>query len=236
MSTASSKIIYTITADVDRSDPDQIVYGQFANVATVKGDSFGEHSSAVSIVPKEPNIIIAKTVIQNKFELGKEVTFNIFVINKGPGYADNAIVDDNIEKMGFFDSWVITVETDTIGGTRSGHFSANNNLNTNIDIAPRYAGVDGFITYHVTGIVRSDYIKEEASNTVDLYDPVTARDSSSSAEIGKDLGVEALNVSILKVSDTPRYIPGGEIIYTIYLQNNSTAPALDLTLGDDLGK
>lgn len=228
------KIIYTITADVDRSDPDQIVYGQFANVATVKGDSFGEHSSAVSIVPKEPNIIIAKTVIQNKFELGKEVTFNIFVINKGPGYADNAIVDDNIEKMGFFDSWVITVETDTIGGTRSGHFSANNNLNTNIDIAPRYAGVDGFITYHVTGIVRSDYIKEEASNTVDLYDPVTARDSSSSAEIGKDLGVEALNVSILKVSDTPRYIPGGEIIYTIYLQNNSTAPALDLTLGDDL--
>ena len=228
------KITYTIIADVDRSDPDQIVYGPFENVATVNGDGFDAHSDSVMIKPKEPNIIIAKTVDQDKFELGKEVTFNIFVINKGPGYADDAKVDDYITKMDFFDSWVITAETDTTGGTRPGSFSANHDIHTTVDIAPRYAGVDGFITYRVTGIVKSDYGKKEAANTVELYDPVTARDSSSSAEIGKDLGSEALNVSILKVSDTPRFTPGGELVYTIYLQNNGASPALNLTLVDSL--
>jgi len=228
------KITYTIVADVDRSDPNQIIYGQFENAATVKGDGFGEHSDSVIVMPKTPNIVISKTVDQNQFELGKEVTFNLFVINKGAGYADNAHITDDIANMGFFDSWVITAATDTIGGTRPGSFSANNNINTDIDIAPHYAGIDGSITYHVTGIVRSDYVKEEVSNTVELYDPVTDRDSSSSAAIGKNVGSQALNVSILKVSDTPLFTPGSDLVYTIFLQNNSSSPVLNLTLTDDL--
>ncbi|MBL4831169.1 MAG: DUF11 domain-containing protein [Aliivibrio sp.] len=228
------KITYTIIANVDRSDSSKIIYGKFTNEATVSGDKFGSHTDSANIVPKEPDIFIAKTVDQDMFETGQKVTFNIFVVNKGAGYADNALVKDDIKAMGFFDNWTIVAETDSTGGTRSGDYSDNSNIDTTVDLAPRFNGVDGFITYHITGIVKSDYAKNEASNTVELVDPITDRDSSASAEIGKGLGAEALNVSIVKASNMARYIPGGDLIYTIYLQNSSNEKISNLTLVDPI--
>ncbi|MGY6298086.1 hypothetical protein ACXIUY_24340, partial [Vibrio parahaemolyticus] len=74
------EVVYTIDAQIDRSNPDQILYPQFSNTATVKRPDSTVQSSAsdsVTVYAKEPKIIVTKTTPDEEFMLGDWVTFTV---------------------------------------------------------------------------------------------------------------------------------------------------------------
>lgn len=242
---AGVEIVYTIKAKIDRAAnafaDSPILWGNFTNTATVSASNSDysspfSHSSSSDVTPNVAKIVVIKTVDESYFVPGEKVTFNVEVRNVGTGYANDIEVTDDINAMNFFDSWTITAETDHLGGTTIGNFADNQNINTTVDIAPAKGRTSngetyGYIIYHITGIVKQDYSLDEASNTARVYDPKTDIEHKSSAQIGLENGLNKLNVSIVKSSDT-HYIPGEEHEYTIYLQNNGEKRAYNLTFID----
>ncbi len=238
------RVIYTIVAQIDRSVDSRVVWGKFTNTATVDTPDNGESlSDSVVVYPDDPNVFVTKTTPNEHFEIGTEVTFDIYVFNKGTGYANEVDVSDDINGLGVFEAgWTITASTDS--HDKSGSYvdekttwPDGGNIASKVDIDPKadsgeFNGM-GYVKYSVTGIVKSDYVKEEISNTVEIHDPATGTDHSSTAEIGKDGDTQKFNVSILKTSDKIRVVPGEDITYTITLLNNSTSVIADnLTVVD----
>lgn len=167
-------------------------------------------------------IIVVKTTPDDDFIPGKEVSFKITVRNRGLGYADEVRVFDDIKALNAFSTWSYTSETDSnnspyktgsYAGDPSG-YQTDENLDARVDIDPNVSGVDGSVTFVVTGVVKNDYKESEISNTAETYDPSTNLNQSSSAEIGHVSG-DSLNVSILKTADKVRFIPGEDVTYEI---------------------
>ncbi len=238
------RIIYTITANIDRSDASKIVWGKFTNTATVSTPDNGKSASdSVVVHPKDPDVIVTKSTPNEKFEIGKEVVFDIYVFNKGAGYANDVDVSDDINGLGVFEAgWTITSDIDSHSKTgsyadaKSSGWADGSNIQAKVDIDPQESSGDfagmGYVKYQVRGIVKSDYAHNEISNTVNIHDPSTSTDRSASAEIG-DGGVEDFNVSILKISDKVKVEPGKDITYSLILLNNSeTVTADNLTVVD----
>ncbi len=238
------RITYTIEAQIDRNDSSKIVWGSFTNSATVSTPDNGDsNTSSVTIYPRDPDVLVTKTTPNNNFAVGETVTFDIYVFNKGSGYANDIDVSDDINGLGVFEpGWTIVSNTDS--HARSGSYpdakSAwpdGGNIATKIDIDPKESAGDfggmGYVKYSVTGVVKSDYMQEQISNTAEIHDPATNTDHSSTAEISKDSSEDKFNVSILKTSDKVRVVPGEDITYTITLFNNSTTvEAENLTVVD----
>lgn len=238
------RVIYTVTAQIDRTDNNKIVWGKFNNIATVSTPDNGKSSSDNAWVhPKDPDVFVTKTTPNDVFKVGETVEFNIYVFNKGSGYANDVDVSDDIAGMNVFEpGW--TIQASTEGHPKSGSYADikstwpdGGNIQSKVDIDPKESSGDyngmGYVVYKVTGTVKSDYIKDEISNTAEIHDPATGTDHSSTAEIGKGAVSEKFNISILKTSDKVRVIPGEDITYSIMLLNNSTSvTANNLTVAD----
>ena len=238
------RIIYTVSAQIDRTDDNQIVWGKFNNIATVSTPDNGKSNSDNAWVhPKDPDVLVTKTTPNDVFKVGETVEFNIYVFNKGAGYANEVDVSDDIIDMDVFEpGW--TIQESTEGHPKSGSYADikstwpdGENIQSKVDIDPKESSGDyngmGYVVYKVTGTVKSDYAKDEISNTAEIHDPSTGTDHSSTAEIGKGAVTEKFNISILKTSDKVRVIPGEDITYTITLLNNSTTiTAKRLTVTD----
>lgn len=238
------EIIYTIVAQIDRSNGDEIVYGEIKNTARVEtpdSDSQSQLSDTALVKPKTPDVVVVKTTDNDNFVPGEWVDFKVSVYNRGAGYANEVAVNDDIIGMNAFSEWKITSATDdnnspfktgSYAGSKS-NYPDNGNINTKVDIDPKTAQGMGFVTYTIRGLVRNDYDKEEISNTVEIRDPATGLNQSASAEIG-DSGEDKLNVSIVKTADKTLFVPGEDVIYSIYVQNNSANTANELKLVDRL--
>ena len=238
------EVVYTITAQIDRSNGDEIVYKQFENSAVIEtpdSDSQSGMQDAAIVYPKVPNVVVVKTTKENEFVPGQWVEFDVTVYNRGAGYANEVRVTDDIKGMDVFSKWEITAFTDKNNSPyktgsypdSKSNYPDNGNINTKIDIDPQTAQGMGFVTYKIRGLVKNDYKKDEISNTVEIHDPVNNLDQSATAEIG-DSGDAKLNVSILKTADVTRFVPGQDVTYFIYLQNNSENVADNLKLIDPL--
>ena len=237
-------ITYTIEAQIDRSDVSKIVWGTFTNTAWISTPDNGESTSVSAVVyPNDPDVLVTKTTANENFSPGDAVTFDIHVFNKGAGYANDVDVSDEIKALNVFEQgWIIKSDTDSHYATGSYADEKNTwpdggNIASKVDIDPKESdgefGGMGYVKYTVTGMVKSDYTKEEISNTAQIHDPATNTDRSSTAQVSKNGSDDEFNVSILKTSDKVRVIPGEEIIYTITLLNNSsTVTATDLTVVD----
>ncbi|SUP37896.1 hemagglutinin/hemolysin-like protein [Vibrio owensii] len=228
-------ITYTIVGTLDRSVDTEILWGHFSNTATVKSTEAEDNinlSDSVTTHPNEPNLVVAKTAQNTDFVVGETATFDIYVYNRGAGYANDATVKDNIEALNFFSNWSVTGSTNTDEpGSRYGDVSNNENIDTDVDITP-----GGWVHYEITGLVKSDYPHEQVSNRVDVYDPLTDRDHSSSAQIDNRDSVYDVNVSLTKTTSVVRYTPGEELIYTIVVANNADEPESELILIDRLSE
>ncbi len=238
------EVIYTITAQIDRSNGDEIIYKQFSNsvvVETPDSDSQSSAQDAATVYPKTPNVVVVKTTKENEFYPGQWVEFDITVYNRGAGYANEVRVKDDIKGMDVFSEWEITAFTDKNNSPyktgsfpdNKSNYPNNGNIDTRIDIDPQTVQGMGFVTYKIRGLVKKDYKKYEISNTVEIHDPINNLDQSATAEIG-DSGDAKLNVSILKTADVTRFTPGDDVTYFIYLQNNSENVADNLKLVDPL--
>ncbi|WP_373413052.1 hypothetical protein [Vibrio jasicida] len=228
-------ITYTIVGTLDRSVDTEILWGHFSNTATVKSTEAEDNinlSDSVTTHPNEPNLVVAKTAQNTDFVVGETATFDIYVYNRGAGYANDATVKDDIEALNFFSNWSVTGSTNTDEpGSRYGDVSNNENIDTDVDITP-----GGWVHYEITGLVKSDYPYEQVSNRVDVYDPLTDRDHSSSAQIDNRDSVYDVNVSLTKTTSVVRYTPGEELIYTIVVANNADEPESELILIDRLSE
>lgn len=203
------EVVYTIVAQIDRSNPDQILYSQFSNTATVKTPDSTVQSSAsdsVTVYPKEPKIIVTKTTPDDEFIPGDWVTFTVSIFNFGEGYANEVHVTDDIVGLDAFSEWTIDAtidsnnspyKTGSYAGPKSG-YPNNGNIDSRIDIDSKVGSEKGSVVYVIHGRVKSDYAKQEISNTAQAYDPLTNLNQSSSAQIG-DGSSDKLNVSILKL-------------------------------------
>ncbi|OCH14845.1 hemagglutinin [Aliivibrio sp. 1S165] len=238
------EVIYTIVANIDRSDENKIVWGSFNNIATVTTPDNGESDSDNAWVRyKDPDVFVTKTTSNDNFVIGEEVVFDIYVFNKGEGFANDVDVFDDINGLGVFEAgWVIESSTDSHSSSGSyaddkSTWPDGGNIQSKVDIDPKESagGYDGmgYVAYKVTGIVKDDYSLSEISNTVETFDPATNTESSSTAELGEDALLSRFNVSIVKTSDKVKVIPGEDITYSITLYNNSsTTTANNLTVID----
>jgi uncharacterized repeat protein (TIGR01451 family) len=224
-------ITYTLVGTLDRiGDPSEIVWGEMENTATANMADINQNvSDTAQASPEMPDLLVEKTVLEGNFTPGSTLTYHVHVSNRGPGYANDAAVKDDIAGIGAFSSWKISATTDSLGGTTTGTFADNQNIDTQVDVAPK-----GFVDYTVTAIVKSDYSADEISNTATLHDPLTGRDFSSSAVVSQ--GRQDFGVDIIKTGDTMSYTPGGQVTYTIKLTNTSDQEAKNLTLMDELSK
>lgn len=222
-------ITYTIVGTLDRSVDSEILWGTFRNTATITGPHTNL-SDTVTTHPQEPNLVVAKTAENTDFIVGETATFDIYVYNRGIGYANNATVEDDIAELNFFSSWTITPSANTDKpGSRYGEVTDNENIDTDVDITP-----GGWVHYKITGLVKADYPHDQVSNRVDVYDPITDRDHSSSAQIDNADSNYDINVSLTKTTDVVRYTPGKDLIYTIVIGNNGDVDESDLVFIDRL--
>ncbi|MEL7293716.1 MAG: DUF11 domain-containing protein, partial [Pseudomonadota bacterium] len=238
------EVVYTITAQIDRSNGDEIIYKRIDNSAVIEtpdSDSQSGMQDAAVVYPKAPNVVVVKTTKENEFVPGQWVEFDVTVYNRGAGYANEVKVSDDIVGMNAFSEWTIQASTDNNNAPfKTGsypdvksNYPDNGNIDTRIDIDPQTTQGIGYVTYTIRGLVKNDYKREEISNTVEIHDPVNNLDQSATAEIG-DSGDAKLNVSILKTADVTRFTPGEDVTYFIYLQNNSENNADNLKLIDPL--
>ncbi|WP_408740063.1 hypothetical protein [Vibrio owensii] len=228
-------ITYTIVGTLDRSVDTEILWGSFSNTATVKSTDAEDNinlADSVTTHPNEPNLVVAKTAQNTDFIVGERATFDIYIYNRGVGYANDATVKDDIEALNFFSRWSITGSTNTDEpGSRYGDVSDNENIDTDVDITP-----GGWVHYEVSGIVKNDYPHDQVSNRVDVYDPLTDRDHSSSAQIDNKDSAYDINVALTKTTNVVRYTPGEDLEYTIVIGNNGDIPETDLILIDRLSE
>ncbi|MCX2789700.1 hypothetical protein OQJ86_07930 [Vibrio sp. Sgm 5] len=228
-------ITYTIVGTLDRSVDTEILWGSFSNTATVKSTDTEDNinlADSVTTHPNEPNLVVAKTAQNTDFIVGERATFDIYIYNRGVGYANDATVKDDIEALNFFSSWEVIGSTNTDEpGSRYGDVSDNENIDTDVDITP-----GGWVHYEVSGIVKSDYPHDQVSNRVDVYDPLTDRDHSSSAQIDNKDSAYDINVALTKTTNVVRYTPGEDLEYTIVIGNNGDIPETDLILIDRLSE
>ncbi|MFV8438000.1 hypothetical protein [Vibrio owensii] len=228
-------ITYTIVGTLDRSVDTEILWGSFANTATVKSTDAEDNinlADSVTTHPNEPNLVVAKTAQNTDFIVGERATFDIYIYNRGVGYANDATVKDDIEALNFFSSWEVIGSTNTDEpGSRYGDVSDNENIDTDVDITP-----GGWVHYEVSGIVKNDYPHDQVSNRVDVYDPLTDRDHSSSAQIDNKDSAYDINVALTKTTNVVRYTPGEDLEYTIVIGNNGDIPETDLILIDRLSE
>ncbi|WP_409930960.1 hypothetical protein [Vibrio owensii] len=228
-------ITYTIVGTLDRIVDTEILWGSFSNTATVKSTDAEDNinlSDSVTTHPHEPNLVVAKTAQNTNFIVGERATFDIYIYNRGTGYANDATVKDDIEALNFFSSWSVIGSTNTDEpGSRYGDVADNENIDTDVDITP-----GGWVHYEVSGIVKSDYAHDQVSNRVDVYDPLTDRDHSSSAQIDNSDSLFDINVSITKATNVVRYTPGEYLEYTILVKNNDGENFAEVELRDELTK
>ncbi|WP_399426272.1 hypothetical protein [Vibrio campbellii] len=228
-------ITYTIVGTLDRSVDTEILWGTFSNTATVKSTEAEDNinlSDSVTTHPYEPNLVVAKTAQNTDFIVGETATFDIYIQNNGKGYANDAVVQDNIAALEFFTNWTITgsINTDE-PGSRYGDVADNENIDTDVDITP-----GGWVHYVVTGVVDNAYPFDQVSNRVDVYDPLTDRDHSASAQINNKDSAFDINVSLTKTTDVVRYTPGDYLEYTILVKNNDEEKMAEVELRDELTK
>ncbi|WP_374222446.1 hypothetical protein [Vibrio sp. B1ASS3] len=228
-------ITYTIVGQLDRTVDTEILWGSFSNTATVKSNEVEDNINLLDSVtthPYEPNLVVAKTTQETSFVAGESATFDIFIHNRGTGYANDATVKDDIEALNFFSSWSVTgsVNNDELG-SHYGDVANNENIDTDVDITP-----GGWVRYAISGIVKNDFVEDQVSNRVDVYDPQTDRDHSSSAQIDNSNSAYDINVSISKTTGAVRYTPGDDLVYTIVIRNNDETDENDLVLIDRLSE
>ncbi|MGL4533894.1 MAG: hypothetical protein ACRCUA_02350, partial [Fusobacteriaceae bacterium] len=200
-------VTYKITATLKTSTNSEVLYGPITNKA--KADNI---ESINTITPKFPSLNTTKVATVNSFIPGDTVSFKITVSNAGPGYANDALVKDNLNTA-YFENIVINGIPSGLGTTTGITNPLNGNLDAIVDIAP-----GGKVEYTVVAKVKSDYTGNTVSNTVEVKDTQNNLTTSTSATITKQGGTGNL-IDFIKRSNTTTFEPSGTITYYLDVAN-----------------
>ena len=238
-----AKIVYTVTATLK-----PLSYGNIVNNAVINGvTSTTTHSQAPSTVTvdkKDTNGTSSGT-----YTASGTINYIITVSNTGTGIANDIPVNDIINSIQALDetgvqsqafaTWTITAknysgnQTLTSGGTTTygttpGTFSNNNNISTNIDIAP-----GDKVIYYVTGTVKSGIIGT-INNTAQITNESSQVLSSNTTHTM--LYVDTINdINVSKSANVTTYKAGDSVTYTITLTNLNTQKYAIVNIVDLVG-
>lgn len=217
-------VIFKITGVVNNTE-NEVFYGAFTNTMVADGIK-----STGTTSPNNPFLRITKTSSNKSYTSGGTIEYTIVVENIGTGYANNAVITDNlggvVDGAGnkAFSSWTIT-GTPKGYGTTIGDLT-NGNLNTTVDIAP-----GGSVTYNITAKL-NDGLKGVITNEAQVYDPQNGNTSTASAS--EDNIDEDGTIFIRKTTNIPGVIPLDTFTYIIDVYNNSSETLTDIEVFDDL--
>lgn len=210
-------ITYTITVDVATD-----AVGTITNIAVVNG----VNAASVSHTSEGDLVSAVKSSATTQYTPSGQIAYTLTIANDGNGYAQNISVADALSTIttgivgggngAAFSSWTISATT-TGTGTTAGTYGNNSDLNAIINIAP-----NGSVTYTIIGTVSENAvgtISNEAS-IEGVYTNIVSH-TSESAEI-----------SATKTSGTTEYAPGGQVVYTLTVNNTGSGYAQDVSVKD----
>ncbi len=219
---------------------------QFTIKGTIRSDALGEVEAnratvgnklvvTPTIPPVEPNLIFEKVVTSTtadsnacsfpsntgsgcQYNPTGQVVYQITVENIGEGIANDVKIIDKLNDIktstganAFSDlSTTILQQPDPSRFSISGKYSGNQPLNATFDLMPGdkvVFGLQGTVDADATGTITN----------------VAKVDGKNSNDVILDQGDSEILAS--KTTDTPTYIPGGEVRYTLYIANKSDSNA-----------
>ena len=223
-------------------------YGNIVNNAVINGvTSTTTHSQAPSTVTVDKKDTNGTS--NGTYTASGTINYIITVSNTGTGIANDIPVNDIINSIQALDetgvqsqafaTWTITAknysgnQTLTSGGTTTygttpGTFSNNNNISTNIDIAP-----GDKVIYYVTGTVKSGIIGT-INNTAQITNESSQVLSSNTTHTM--LYVDTINdINVSKSANVTTYKAGDSVTYTITLTNLNTQKYAIVNIVDLVG-
>ncbi|MGL4897286.1 MAG: hypothetical protein ACRC31_02500, partial [Cetobacterium sp.] len=212
------RIIYTITAKAKDSS-----IGNIVNKVDLKKNSIVEKTSTVTTsataLAINGNVLITKVPTETEYKPGDIITYTITVKNPSNAFMDNLAIKDLITSVTAtqidgttspaFDSWNLSVISTSGIGTVPGTGSITNatgDLILTADIGP-----NGSIVYQIkakTKLTTVGIIKDEVTTGGDNV-----------PETGPGVKMSTPLLEVAKNVNTTEYVPGGNLIYTIDVDN-----------------
>ncbi len=219
---------------------------EFTIKGTIRSDALGDidanHATAggvkvetPAIPPVAPNLVIEKLVINTtadggsctfpsttgdgcEYNPGGQVSYTISVENTGEGIANDVEIIDKLNTISTSTSTkafssISTTVVEQPSADRfsiSGSYSGSKPLDAKFDLMP-----GDKVVFGVAGEVDSD-----ATGTITNIAKVDGVDTNDIV-----LGQGSAEIYASKSTDTPTYVPGGEVRYTMYIANTSDSNA-----------
>lgn len=205
---------------------DPLFAGVLINTATLSPTEPGETpltAEAKTTVKKLSRLQISKSG-PAAVVAGQIMTYQIKVSNDGPSTALNALIRDAIPVQLSQVSWIASPSgTSTI---KAGANGTGNTLNVTADIP---VGAENEITIQVTGTVASDYAGNLSNIAI-----VTPSDPDSPPVVTPPVITEVIKQPKIVLSKTgpATATAGGEVIYTIEVNNTGLSDARNLIIED----
>lgn len=227
------RIIYTITAKAKDSS-----IGNIVNKVDLKKNSIVEKTSTVTTsataLAINGNVLITKVPTETEYKPGDIITYTITVKNPSNAFMDNLAIKDLITSVTAtqidgttgpaFDSWNLSVISTSGIGTVPGTGAITNatgDLILTADIGP-----NGSIVYQIkakTKLTTVGIIKDEVTTGGDNV-----------PETGPGVKMSTPLLEVAKNVNTTEYVPGGNLIYTIDVDNPGDGYATNVRIEDKL--
>lgn len=185
----------------------------------------GQNIFAVTALPPQADLSIAKTDNQTTANPGKPISYTITVTNSGPSDVTGATVTDTVPSTITGVSWSCTASSGSSCGAASG---TGNTINTTANLLS-----GGTATYTVTGTV-SPTASGTLSNTASVAAPtgVTDPNTGNNSSTDTDTIAPTPDLTITK-SHTGNFNQSATGIYTITATNSGTASTSGLVTVTD---
>ncbi|HEX4110635.1 MAG TPA: hypothetical protein VHX88_21075 [Solirubrobacteraceae bacterium] len=213
---SGASTIFTITAAIASS-----VTGGIANTATVTSTTPdpnpGNNTSTIT-TPTAPSadLSLTKTASPSPAIAGQEVTYTLTVTNNGPSDAGGVSVSDPLPS------------TETFVSASTGCTDAGSTVTCTQASLAAGASVAFQIVAHVASSA-AGHVANTATVTSNTPDPDPGNNTATST-VGLGTGVAALTIT--KTASVTSTEPGGQVLYTLVVQNHGPSDATGATVTD----
>jgi uncharacterized repeat protein (TIGR01451 family) len=168
---------------------------------------------------------ISKTDNVGAYVTGGTLTYIITVVNNGPDAVKDAVVTDALPAQIATWDWVCTSQTGGASGC-DGVAGSTMGFSDTVDLP-----VGGSITYTVTANISATAmgnLTNSATVSSSILDPVPGNNSATDM----DTQFISADLSITKDDGVATYVPGGTLLYTIIVSNNSGSNVVGVVVTD----
>ncbi|MGF1719526.1 DUF11 domain-containing protein [Vibrio kyushuensis] len=237
-----AKIVFTIKGQIR---PDAL-----GTISANRATGGSHNVDTDTIPPVAPNLVFEKWVTNTTADSSKcrfpssngngcqynpngEVTYTILVKNTGEGIANDANIVDKLtsintsngERAFTSNTTSILQQPPSDRFSISGNYQGTKPLDATFDLMP-----NDEVLFQLSGTVNGD-----AAGTITNVAKLKLKDATEQQSNEVILGQGDAGILAAKTTDTPTYVPGGEVHYTLYIANKSDSNA-DVLIEDEISK